>query len=110
MWLGLAAAAVVDAAVVGEAVAAVAGAAGWEGPSGRCGQQPMLCPLLCPAHCLGGLLLLFILLPLVSVFLSVTPAALWEAFLDPVVLQAIGLSLWTYTASASTAPRTALGR
>lgn len=41
---------------------------------------------------LGGLLVLFILLPLVSVFLSITPAALWEALLDPVVIQSIGLT------------------
>lgn len=41
---------------------------------------------------LGGLLLLFILLPLFGVFLSITPAALWETFLDPVVIQSIGIT------------------
>jgi molybdate/tungstate transport system permease protein len=41
---------------------------------------------------LGGLLVVFILLPLVSVFISITPAALWESLLDPVVFQSIGLT------------------
>ncbi len=41
---------------------------------------------------LGGLLVLFVVLPLVSTILSTTPAAFLNAFSDPEVLQSIGLT------------------
>jgi molybdate/tungstate transport system permease protein len=42
--------------------------------------------------CAGGLLVLFVLLPLVATLLSTTPAAFLGSFLDPVVLRSIGLT------------------
>ena len=41
---------------------------------------------------LGGVLLLFILLPLVSILLRATPRTFWQAFTDPEVRRAIGLT------------------
>jgi len=41
---------------------------------------------------LGGLVLLFILTPLMSIILRATPKTLWEAFTDPEVRQAITLT------------------
>ena len=41
---------------------------------------------------LGGLLVLFVVLPLVSTVLSTTPAAFLNAFGDPEVLKSIGLT------------------
>jgi molybdate/tungstate transport system permease protein len=40
----------------------------------------------------GGLLILFVILPLVSTILSTTPTAFLDAFRDPQVLQSIGLT------------------
>ncbi len=44
---------------------------------------------------LGGLLLLFIVLPLASTLLGTTPEQLWLALTDPEVLRSIG---WTFSA------------
>jgi len=52
---------------------------------------------------LGGALLLFILLPLVSIILHATPKTFWQAFSDPEVTRAIGLTF------AAGAIATALG-
>jgi molybdate/tungstate transport system permease protein len=41
---------------------------------------------------LGGLLLLFILLPLISIVLGTTPQSLWLALIDSEVLRSIGLT------------------
>ncbi len=46
---------------------------------------------------LGGLLLLFIVLPLASTLLGTTPEQLWLALTDPEVLRSIG---WTFGAAA----------
>lgn len=46
---------------------------------------------------LGGLLLLFIVLPLLSILLGTTPETLWLAFTDPQVLNSIRL---TFSAAA----------
>jgi ABC-type sulfate transport system permease component len=41
---------------------------------------------------LGGLLLLFIVLPLVSTLLGTTPEQFWLALTDPEVLRSLGLT------------------
>jgi hypothetical protein len=41
---------------------------------------------------LGGSLLLFIVLPLISILLGTTPQTLWSALIDPEVLRSIGLT------------------
>lgn len=41
---------------------------------------------------LGGLLLLFVILPLTSTLLATTPGAFWQALFDPEVVQSIGLT------------------
>lgn len=41
---------------------------------------------------LGGVLLLFIVLPLIAIVLQATPATFWQAFSDPEVRRAIGLT------------------
>jgi molybdate/tungstate transport system permease protein len=46
---------------------------------------------------LGGVLLLFVVLPLVSILLGTTPQNLWLALIDPEVLRSIGL---TFAAAA----------
>ncbi len=55
---------------------------------------------------LGGALLLFILLPLVSIILQATPKTFWQAFSDPEVTRAIGL---TFAAGAIATGLGALG-
>ncbi|MEW5872300.1 MAG: ABC transporter permease [Chloroflexota bacterium] len=45
----------------------------------------------------GGLLVLFVILPLASTVLAVTPAELLQALADPEVLGSIGLTFWAAT-------------
>ncbi len=52
---------------------------------------------------LGGLLILFVVLPLVSTLLSTTPAAFLSSFADPEVLKSIGLTFGAGLISTSLA-------